>query len=335
MKPQENPIMRSVRNLSVAILAVVTALVSSAAPQDGYEPVRAVSSFSNGTDAVEYFVQRRIAYRELVPVEELVQRYSATEMVQHLKELSTQSSENEQLAVMDTMAEIARRSSDRTLREQTVEDILSAALAGDAERSTLDLLLSFEGGDFNSEARRLLLNELSRVASSDTAREIDDRIVRWIASAGVSQAVPILRELDGTQREEQRTEGNPFYNRRAILALAQLGERDAIKEVLALVDGVEDPERRAINLEQLAYVRQPEVVQYLKRFLFSDVVFETKSRDVLPVSESRRAAWALGAMIEGFPVRGTLEEQRAWMNARTYYTFKGKRTAEGTVPTER
>ena len=109
------------------------------------------------------------------------------------------------------------------------------------------------------------------------------------------------------------------------MVLARWGDDGAIREAINLVDAMEDAEDRVVFMGRLGYIRQPEVVEYLKRYLFSDVVYETNSRDLIPVSEANNAAEALGRMLEGFPKKGSIEEQRAWMNAQTVYHFKGVR----------
>ena len=78
---------------------------------------------------------------------------------------------------------------------------------------------------------------------------------------------------------------------------------------------------RALSLQRLAVVRGPEVVEYLNRYLLSEVVFEPYSAGWVPVSEAQCAADTLAEILAGFPAGG-LAEQRAWLEDQTELVFR-------------
>ena len=118
----------------------------------------------------------------------------------------------------------------------------------------------------------------------------------------------------------------------ALKARARMGDKDAIQRCISLVDSETDEEYKVlVLLKEIEYIRQPEAVEYIKQFLYSDIVPPRRSPDTVVTPYSRRAATNLEKMIVGFPTwreayefyrnkRGTdLEFQNKWRSMQDYY----------------
>ncbi len=282
------------------------------------------SEFKSADEALQYYITRLQDERQSIPRAELAESFGASKMVQLIEQRLDEFSGRERQDLVSAMVYTAIDSQDTELRQRVVEFVLGDVLESPSKWGALnDLPSVLMESDFNSASRALLGDALEIVQENTGQLAFSDQVILAIGRAGIDEAVPRLKTIDSAQRVGDSSEVNPFAGRSALLALARLGDKAAVKEVIALLEDMQDPEARALNLQTLGYVRQPEVIEYLKSFLFSETVYDTKSRDVLPTSEPERASWTLGSMLEGFPVQGSIDEQRTWMNAQAKYTFKG------------
>lgn len=287
-------------------------------------PYRQVSEFDDAGEALGYYVERYERERVVLPMQELVLRFGADTIIHQLSELRVPKEDRDRRAILRAMIVTISTTEDSGLRQRVVEHVLAGALSDPEKQGDLDLLPSvIDLDDFSETSKGMLADAFSALDTEAPRSRYETRVIQLVGRAGLVKAAPKLREIDAVQRLKEPSPSYPLSGRSALLALAQLGDQSAIRDVIASVDGIEDLEARALNLGQLSYIRQPEVAEYLRQFLFSDAVFEPKGRDVLAVSESERAAGALRVMLEGFP-KGSIEEQRAWMRDRTNYRIKGR-----------
>lgn len=294
-----------------------------------------MAQFKSADEALQYYINRLKDERQSIPRAELAESFGAGTMVQLIEQRLNDFSGRERQDLVSLMVYTAIESQDAELRQRVVEFVLGDALESPSKWAALNALPSvLMESDFNSASRVLLGNALDIVQKNTGQLAFSDQVILATGRAGVGEAVPRLKEIDLVQRAGKSSDVNPFAGRSALLAMARLGDKAALKEVIAVLEGMEDPEARALNLQMLGYVRQPEVIEYLKRFLFSDTVYDTKGRDVLPTSEPERASWTLASMLDGFPVQESIEEQRAWMNARAKYEFKGSTNSRTHIANE-
>ncbi len=88
----------------------------------------------------------------------------------------------------------------------------------------------------------------------------------------------------------------------AQLALARMGDPMAIRYVIDRVENSKDEVRRVTRaLDDLAFIRQPEAVEVIIKYLFSDKSTPASPPDVGSVRYAYYAAKALEEIIEGFP----------------------------------
>ena len=200
-----------------------------------------------------------------------------------------------------------------------------------------ELLSKVRSEDFSESARTALFEEL-REAQADAKRHPGalNTCILVVGTADVREALPVL--ADGAYKSSDdvetilatRTGWRSSCAWAALRARARMGVEEDIELCLRFARAFPDRDEHARFLSKdLAYVRQPQVVEYIRPFLFSDHLEDVGgSIDVTPQSEGQWAATALGQMLEGFPWtrdfspgESALEECRAWMKGRTEYSL--------------
>ncbi len=173
----------------------------------------------------------------------------------------------------------------RNVRQQAIRfflDVASTNLDGDTRDDAVRSLTGFSRADFTGQMRQEIYQLLQKSPSGNLA------LLAGVAD--VRAAAPQLRKLADS--------GN--WN--AQLALARMGDPMAIQYVIAKVEGVENrPGRLDKPLHYLAFIRQPQAVEVLLKYLFSD---ERTAPSPPDVGSSPHASFAfdeLKGIIEGFP----------------------------------
>jgi len=252
-------------------------------------------------------------------VEALARQFGENELIAQLESRLTRFKREEGFFALNSLAELVRRSTSSTIRQRYVEQILTGGLETDHVATDRDWLLDFAESDFNAASRAFLLDELDRTKDGDPYA-VGGPHARWAGIAGIKEAMPVLREINDTQRMIENRTHNPLFMRSALIALGRMDELEAVREIIECIERIDDPKVRALSLQRLTVLRTPEVVEYLRRYLLSDVVHAEAGTDWLPVSEARCAADALREMLAEFP-DGPLDAQRTWMEGRTDYAF--------------
>lgn len=276
--------------------------------------------FESVETALEYYMKRNAQKWEPVPVEVLAQQFGEDALIATLESWVARSDRDERFFALNSLLKVVRGSTDAAVRQRFVEQFLTGKLQTNYFDSESDWLTSFSGPDFNAASRAFLLGELIRMKDDESHYRFN-RVARWAGLVRVEEAIPVLREVNVRQRDLKSRTNNPLFMRNALIALGRMGDSEAIREMIECIERVEDPEDRALSFQRLAILRSTEVVDYLKRYLFSDVVYPDTMPDWLPVSDAQCAADTLRAMLEGFP-KGPLEVQRKWIEEKTEYVFK-------------
>ncbi|HUT31087.1 MAG TPA: hypothetical protein VMX13_14935 [Sedimentisphaerales bacterium] len=220
-------------------------------------------------------------------------------------------------------------------------------------------LLQFSSADFSEPSRELVREMLVRALADANTNPRED-IILLAGVADLKSELPrlkrfmdarevILKERNEKHVQEWReaigrlpdTNNMPaFLPRRkryekqlmkqywqssllwaALRARARMGVKEDIARCIELVESHPDEDYRvAWLLEELSYVRQPEIVDYLYRYLKSEKVRESKGPDTVVGTYAQHAAKALAQMLRGFPGRKdiggdkeTIELRRKWM----------------------
>lgn len=215
----------------------------------------------------------------------------------------------------------------------------------------------------------LLSDEDSRVRETCAARMVDfvdptdiddesrDHACRLLAHAASSRETILLVGLFGCREMVHAIRGlarsfrsdMPFSSLEwaAVCAVARMGDHEmvsmAIAEVTRRASG--DMAVELWSLRTVAYLRQPEAVEYLAQYLLGDAVMPGAD-DYPPEVLAGHAAEALAGMLEGFPVVkrarqysvSDIETCRTWMkDHRDTLQISGRRerTEEEPLPVQR
>jgi hypothetical protein len=283
--------------------------------------IERASEFKSVEIALEYYMKHNPPTWKPAPVEGLVEQFGEDAVIAILEPGVARYDRQERFFALNSLTEVVRRSTDPNVRQRFVEQILTGTLGEEELISERDWLNTFAASDFNTASREFLLHALTRTKDKNDSNWTEGRLVRWAGIANVEAAKPTLRKINGAQRDLKSNSHNPLFMRSALIALGRMGDPEAVREMIECIERVEDPKVRALSLQRLAILRSPEAVDYLKRYLFSDVEHPESSSDWLPVSEAQCAADTLRAMLENFP-EGPLEAQRTWMEERMEFVFK-------------
>lgn len=193
-----------------------------------------------------------------------------------------------------------------------------------ADRQAANWLLTFRAEDFSDESKALIRQSLAKERPSRG-------IVLICGVACMEDQLPILEkmlidELKHQSEVDKQRIGLPWYYTTgwsARLARARMGVKEDITKCLQLVETVENLDRRVITLlRDVGYIRQPQAIEHLQKYLESDKRLSPVSP---PVPGNPVASYVLDILIDclkDFPVarklgRGykweQIEQARKWM----------------------
>jgi hypothetical protein len=207
-------------------------------------------------------------------------------------------------------------------RSEVVKQLVKGFVSG-ADRQAVRWLLSFQAEDFSDESKALIRQ---RLAKDRPGRDI----VFICGVAAMQEELPRLQELlidELAYAAEARRIGNKewYYTTGwvARLARARMGVQSEIRRCLELVEGVEDVELRVRRLLfDVGYVRQPQAIEYLEKYLDSNKRLSPVKPSVQGELHANRAMRILVESLRNFPVRKKethsytpeeIEEARKWM----------------------
>lgn len=185
-------------------------------------------------------------------------------------------------------------------------------------------LLQFQGSDFSSRAKTLLHEDLIQ----DAPRR---ETVLLAGVAGLREKMELLRSLliDESQYETEEYTGRWYgtVGWAARLALARMGSEADVRQAIAMVESEPDEVIRVTRLLQdLHYVRQPQTVAVLGRYLESDERLPRQRPDVPGTRYCQYGLDLLAQILEGFPVKSVgpggysqaeIDQCRMWMRSQT------------------
>ena len=193
-------------------------------------------------------------------------------------------------AAYNTAWLVARRSSNRLFRQDVVDWLISSGKNPKMWPYNCGYLLGrpeiFVSTDFSAAARATILELLNQ---EDPPRNI----IRISGVADIPEAKPRLEELS-------RTDNHAWD---ASLALARMGSKKHIAACIKKIETYPDPVRRVcVYLDFLAYIRQPEVIPVLRKYLDSEERLPG-SNDVPSVRHCHYALRSLSWCLKEFPVK--------------------------------
>ena len=233
------------------------------------------------------------------------------------------------------LVRLGQDSDDPTDRRRVVDKLMEER-KGDEEGWTFSnmgasrRLLRFTASDFSERAKSRLSQLL---ANPPKDRSSLSEIILLIGVADIKSQIPVLEAFltDSDKYDGGRSlaPGPPSWEARK--ARARMGVEEDIRHCIRVVESEPDPQRRILKgLRDLSYIRQPEIVDYLRKQL------DSRARIVPPGMEEwagkhgpiRHAAYAVRAlheMMRGFPIQKNyyaitdedIETCRRWMRGKT------------------
>jgi len=224
-------------------------------------------------------------------------------------------------AALTIYCRIGIRSKDMEVRQRAVDN----SVEGIFDSSTLvrehiaKLLFEFSPEDFSVGAKNRLMAAIQT--------KPDYNVVLAVGVANIQEALPILSEIRTNEVERieqlmarQRADSGLYQPRwdvsslyrGSLLASGRMGETDAIEEYIHRVENLEELSTRMYFINLLQYVRQPEVIQFLLKYLDSNEFYGGEG-DVVKAYVAVDSAEMLVSMIDGFPSREYLEQEEAYI----------------------
>jgi hypothetical protein len=191
------------------------------------------------------------------------------------------------------------KSSDQKERQKVVEIILQCRKDDRYDPVSSDLL-SFNTSDFSEKAKEILHNQLGKNPKNKT-------LLLVIGVADMRSELDTLKKIADSaskpknrEREDEGTISRKKFSSYAFAALqarARMGVKEDIQKCIDLVEACPDEEFRVNGLlERLSYVRQPEVVEYIRKYYMMDKVEPSGGSDYADL-----AGEALSLMLRDFP----------------------------------
>jgi hypothetical protein len=162
--------------------------------------------------------------------------------------------------------------------------------------------------------------------------EYAPEVIRILGIAGSTEAISRLKaQVKSHSLSESPPIGYHHSNTwAALLALARMGDEEALAEVLRRTR--QEPDiivRATILFRDLGYTRQPQAFDVLEVYLNSDERLPSVRRDTDPGRlEAALAAAVFSKYIQDFPIAETdfneqqVQQARAWVNAQDNWRFK-------------
>jgi len=213
---------------------------------------------------------------------------------------------------------VGERSDTLTKRQEIVYKLLEGLNdEEDVVRSSIaEWLHSFKANDFSDMSKQLLHNKLSAFSGeAHTNGHLQKSIILLVGVAEMKSELPRLEKLLIDETTVDPNTGQRYWwatlSWAARKARARMGVKEDIERCIELVESESDITERITRLirKDLQYVRQPEVVEYLREYLESEEELPPLrpkgSTEPLGrgVAFSQYAAATLAEMLVGFPVK--------------------------------
>ncbi|MHC4154350.1 MAG: hypothetical protein ACYST6_05445 [Planctomycetota bacterium] len=290
-------------------------------------------------------------YMHSGPVDDIVEKYGPA-LIPYIDDYSTDPCDKVRWHAYVLVWRIGLDANDLQVRQKIVTGLVRG-VRDDAYNSgyLAHWLLRFASTDFSEASRQAVRDVLVRAMAESRAEPRED-IILLAGVADLKSELPRLKQFidEHEGRLKQQHEQNlaewaqtveKMPERRqarfadsllkqywqnslvwaALRARARMGVEEDIARCIALVESHADEDYRvAWLLKEVSYVRRPEVVDYLHKYLKSEKVRESKGRDTVVGTYAQHAAKGLAQMLRGFPGRKdiggdkeTIELRRKWM----------------------
>lgn len=185
-------------------------------------------------------------------------------------------------------------------------------------------LLSFTEGDFDNSTKEIIRNALAKDSPQAS-------VMRICGVANIKEELPrlerfLIDEVAYMNDPSMRHFPKWYYTLgwSARLARARMGVKEDIAKCIELAEAEKDSDERVLRiLPDIGYIRQPEAIRYLQKYLESDKRLPSESPDILGEPYASYVMDILIDSLESFPIekkagRGYSSDQikiaRKWMS---------------------
>ena len=186
------------------------------------------------------------------------------------------------------------------IKQKVSERLIKAIVDSDASviGSAYEWLFSLEKEDFNEYAKETIRNSLAK-------SQPDGRMIKICGIADIKEELPLLEELliekDNVSYTTKWYYKTSWYAR---LARARMGIKEDIEECIKLSESVEDLDERVVRIfPDIGYIKQPEIIEYFKKYLESDERMPPLSSIVPGSLYASRVVHILAETLENFPIK--------------------------------
>ncbi len=237
--------------------------------------------------------------QKAIGIKELIEAYGY-QLVPAAEPYLSDSDRGVRLAAKSLILRVGLMSSDKDERQRVVEKILDYGTKNPERKDGIFYdLLPFQAADFSEAAKEILQTELSTSPEYTT--------ILLVGAADIKSSLPALKAMVDEVNEPLKPfdiNSKASHSRAfvALMARARMGVKEDVKRCIEVVEAHPDEGFRVgVLLDRISYVRQPEVVEYLKKYLFMDKI-EPGPETQMRMTYAQRAMIALSKMLQDFPV---------------------------------
>lgn len=204
------------------------------------------------------------------------------------------------------LSAVGRKSDKPDIRKKVVKAFVEGLNDQYVYENCARLLKGYQRADFSQESKTGLKQHFDEVISKGSRDRHARDIILLIGVADMQTEMDSLQAIiDNVTEPLKITDIRKPWHRRAFAALkakARMGDKNAIQRCISLVDSVSDEDFKVLKLlNDISYIRQPEGIDYIKRFLYSDKKQSSGGPDTMVYPYSYYAAEYLEKLIVGFP----------------------------------
>lgn len=200
---------------------------------------------------------------------------------------------------------LAKIQKNTEITQVVTERLIKASTSGSLQEAN-QWLLSFTRDDFNESARQMLKDNLQ-------SKNLNKFQVLFCGVADIQDVIPeleylLIDEMGHQQKVKKRDDGfDWFYTMgwAARLARARMGIRNDIDKSIQLIEENIDKNNRFLLLHDLAYIRQVEAIESLKRYFLSDRQLPPTNPDMVGETWSHYMMPIMDDVLVNFPVKKT------------------------------
>lgn len=213
------------------------------------------------------------------------------------------------------MARVAAVHPADPIRQEVVARLTDSVFSGSGHNEG-PLLMGFTASDFDDRSRNIIRQALAR-------ENVGILTVRLCGVANIQDQLPRLETLliDPNMRHSSKWYFTLGWNAR--LARARMGVKEDIRRCIELAESEQDETERILRiLPQIGYIRRPEAIEYLRRYLESSKRLPPTNPGMLGELYASRVMHIFAESLQGYPVEqrpaGNYTEQeielcRRWM----------------------